>query len=58
MSEETPEYGMRSGEVSKEESEALMKDRIKRMQDLHDNHGYFQGDNWKALKQIFKELKQ
>ena len=161
MSEETPEYGMRSGEVSKEESDALMKARAvtratkekadateketmskkldntmeriradtafktdlkvknemfclsiltdlgirkdkgwgpdedellekllklahkqtgfimksmdeykldynktlgeakdeKDIQDLHDNHAYFQGDNWVVLKRIFKYLK-
>ena len=109
MSEETPEYGMRSGEVSKEESEALMEarmkkaaeeraneerakatkqaqaylerigwreakrsniagwlaefaieyknDEIKDIQDLHDKHAYFQGDNWIVLKRMFSSLK-
>lgn len=30
---------------------------IKDIQDLHDNHAYFQGDNWIVLKRIFKHLK-
>lgn len=40
MSEETPEYGMRSGEVSKEESEALMKGRFTIIAPLGDRIGY------------------
>ncbi len=41
---------------------APCKDKLKEFelsaQELHDKHGYFQGDNWTVLKRLFNEFKE